>query len=317
MTRLEVFKSFSVALVSTVLLYLLGVATPLVGILLLALVPQPPLALGLRYGKGLGMGVSILAALVLFFLVGQELGLGYSLLALMVVFLFGSFGRGWSIERVVAGTAMGMLGGAASFLFSFFGSLGHLEEVVRQSLKENLDISLKVYEKIGFSGESMELLRERAPQVIEIMIRIMPALTLVSFATVILINLFFLYRRFPGHRSAIVPSGDLREWKSPEPLVWCFIVSGFSLLIPAGEVLKVPALNIFLVMAVFYFFQGLAIVAYFFHHKHVPYFLRGLTYVLIAFEQLFTLFVVGLGLFDLWGDFRRLKKKDLNPSRAS
>ena len=91
----------------------------------------------------------------------------------------------------------------------------------------------------------------------------------------------------------------------------------FSLFFSAGEVVKALALNVFLVTAVFYFLQGLAIVAYYFHRKNIPYFLRSLAYVLIVFEQLFTLFVVGLGLFDLWGDFRRLNKKDLNPSQVS
>jgi hypothetical protein len=49
----------------------------------------------------------------------------------------------------------------------------------------------------------------------------------------------------------------------------------------------------------------------------VPRFLRCATYILIIFQQIFTLLVAALGLFDLWGDFRRLKKKDLNPSQAS
>jgi hypothetical protein len=29
------------------------------------------------------------------------------------------------------------------------------------------------------------------------------------------------------------------------------------------------------------------------------------------------LLVVGLGLFDLWGDFRRLRKNNLHPSQVS
>jgi hypothetical protein len=48
----------------------------------------------------------------------------------------------------------------------------------------------------------------------------------------------------------------------------------------------------------------------------VPRFLSGLTYVLIIFQQIFTLLVVGVGLFDLWGDFRRLGKDRLTPSQA-
>jgi uncharacterized protein YybS (DUF2232 family) len=202
-------------------------------------------------------------------------------------------------------------------LLYFFGSLAHLQEMLRESLKENLEISLKVYEKIGLSGENMEILRDRVPQVMDVSIQIMPALAFVSFLLVILINLFLLYRRFPDRHSFFVSAGDLKEWRSPEPLIWCFILSGFCLFLPGWQMLKAWALNLFIVIAVFYFFQGLAIVAYYFHHKRVPFFFRSLAYVLIIFEQIFTLLVVGLGLFDLWGDFRRLKKKDLNPSRVS
>ncbi|MFQ5902997.1 MAG: DUF2232 domain-containing protein [Candidatus Binatia bacterium] len=317
MTRLEVIKSFSLALGSTVLLFLSGVAIPLVGFLLIPLVPQPPLSFGLKYGKGNGVRLLLLATLMLFFLGGKELALGYSLLGLMVVLLFVSFGRGWSIESVVAGTAGGMLAAVSAVLLYFFGSLSHLRQVIQQAMRDNLEISLKVYEEIGFSGENMEIFRERAPHIIEAILQIMPALAFASFVTMILINLVFLYRRFPDQHSFFVSTGDLKEWKSPEPLIWCFILSGFFLFLPGGEMLQTLALNIFLVIAFFYFFQGLAIVAYYFHHKNVPFFLRSLAYVLIVLEQIFTLFVVGLGLFDLWGDFRRLKKRDLNPSQAS
>jgi hypothetical protein len=58
------------------------------------------------------------------------------------------------------------------------------------------------------------------------------------------------------------------------------------------------------------------VIAYYFHKNNVPRFLRGVTYVLIAFEQIFTLVVVGVGLFDLWGDFRRLGKNKLNPQAS-
>jgi uncharacterized protein YybS (DUF2232 family) len=317
MLRLELIKSFLLAAVSTILLFLSGVAIPMVGALMIPLVPQPALAFGLKWGRGHGAFLVALVAFLLALFGGKELALGYSLLALMVLLLLFSFGRDWPIEAVVVGTAGGMLLVAAAVLGYFFGSFTLMQKVLRTTLTENLEISVKVYEKVGFSGESLEMLRERAPQIIDVVLRIMPALAFMAFVTVILINLFFLYRRFPQQHASFVAAGDVREWKSPEPLVWCFILAGFSLFLPVGEWLKSLALNLFLIVAVFYFLQGLAIVAYYFHHKNVPYFLRSLAYVLIVFEQLFTLFVVGLGLFDLWGDFRRLKKKDLNPSQAS
>jgi len=80
---------------------------------------------------------------------------------------------------------------------------------------------------------------------------------------------------------------------------------------------RLTAMNLLLIVGAFYFAQGLAVIAFFFHKNNVPRFLRGITYILIVFQQIFTLLVVGLGLFDLWGDFRRLGKDNLTPSQAS
>lgn len=317
MSRPEVIKGFFLALAFTLLLFLSGTVIPLLGILLIPLVPQPPLVFGLKYGKGNAMRLLLLATLLLFLLGGKELALGYSLLALMIALLFLSFGRGWSIESVVAGTAAGMLAAVSAVLLYLFGPLSHLRQVIGEALEENLAVSLEAYEKFGFSPESIEIIRERAPQIIETFLQVMPALAFASFVTAILVNLFFLYRRFPDHRALFISTSDLREWRSPEYLIWYFILSGFFLFFPGWEMVKTLTLNLFLVIAIFYFFQGLAIVAYYFHHKNVPFFLRSLAYVLIVLEQIFTLFVVALGLFDLWGDFRRLKNKDLNPGPAS
>ncbi|MFQ5849828.1 MAG: DUF2232 domain-containing protein [Candidatus Binatia bacterium] len=317
MSRLESTKSFVLPLVATVFLFLSGVAIPLAGILLIPLVPQPPLAFSVKYGKGGAIWLLFSASILLLLLGGREAALGYLLLALMVVFLSCCFGRGWSIEAVVVSTATGMVVAASTVLFSLFGSLSRLRQVADSALRENLEISLMIYEKAGFSAETIELARERSSQVIGVILQIMPALAFMGFVAVILINLMLLFYRFPEDRNFFFAIGDLKEWRSPEPLIWCFILSGFSLFLPAHWGLKILGLNLLLIITLFYFFQGLAIVAYFFHHKRVPRLLRGIGYGLIALEQLVTLFVVGLGLFDLWGDFRRLRKRDLNPTQVT
>jgi uncharacterized protein YybS (DUF2232 family) len=100
-------------------------------------------------------------------------------------------------------------------------------------------------------------------------------------------------------------------------LVWGLIACGFSLFVPGLEGLRAAALNLLLLLAACYFAQGLAVIAFFFHKNNVPRFLRGITYILIVFQQIFTLLVVGLGLFDLWANFRRLGKEPLTPSQAA
>jgi uncharacterized protein YybS (DUF2232 family) len=138
-----------------------------------------------------------------------------------------------------------------------------------------------------------------------------------SLAFVVLVNVLLLCRRFAERRAHWLAVENLREWKGPESLVWALIVCGFVLFIPGMEFAQPFAINVLLILGACYFAQGLAVVAYFFHKNNVPRFLRGLTYILIVFQQIFTLVVAGLGLFDLWGDFRRLGKNNLTPSQAA
>ena len=317
MRRLEVISRFFLALASTSVLLIGGIAIPPAGVVLIPLVPQPVLAFGFRFGIGWGIGVLIAALVLLLAVAGKELALIYGILAFMTVLLFGLLGRLRSIELLVAGIAGTIFILTCGVLFYFYGSWSALVQDLHRSLDENLMAALRVHEKMGFPKESLDLLKERIPQVVQTTLQFLPGLLFVGLALTVLVNIVFLCRRFPARRAQWLSAENFREWKGPEPMVWGLIACGFVLFIPGLQFLRIFAFNILLVIGAAYFIQGLAIIAYFFHKNNVPRFLRGLTYVLIAFEQIFTLLVVGLGLFDLWGDFRRLGKNNLNPSQAS
>jgi uncharacterized protein YybS (DUF2232 family) len=55
-----------------------------------------------------------------------------------------------------------------------------------------------------------------------------------------------------------------------------------------------------------YFFQGIAIISFYFEKKRFPRLLRIVLYSLIALQQVVLLVVVGLGFFDMWLNFRKL-----------
>jgi uncharacterized protein YybS (DUF2232 family) len=317
MRRLEVISRFFLALASTSVLLIGGIAIPPAGVVLIPLVPQPVLAFGFRFGIGWGIGVLIAALVLLLAVAGKELALIYGILAFMTVLLFGLLGRLRSIELLVAGIAGTIFILTCGVLFYFYGSWSALVQDLHRSLDENLMAALRVHEKMGFPKDSLDLLKERIPQVVQTTLQFLPGLLFVGLALTVLVNIVFLCRRFPARRAQWLSAENFREWKGPEPMVWGLIACGFVLFIPGLQFLRIFAFNILLVIGAAYFIQGLAIIAYFFHKNNVPRFLRGLTYVLIAFEQIFTLLVVGLGLFDLWGDFRRLGKNNLNPSQAS
>ena len=317
MQRLEIILKFFLALAATLLLLVSGVILPAAGVIFIPFVPQPVLSFGLKYGAGLGMGILFGALLMLLVLAGEALTFVYAVFAIMTVLLFWLLGRLRSVEYLVTGVAAAMLSAAGGLLLYFYGSWGAMIQDFRGSLMDHLTTALRVHEKLGFPQDSLNLFREQIPEIVEQMLQLLPGLLFVSLCLIVLLNILFLCRRFPDRRAQWLSIETFREWKCPEHVIWPFIASGFVLFVSAGNALTIFAVNILLITAVCYFIQGLAVVAYFFHKNNVPRFLRSATYILIIFQQMFTVLVAALGLFDLWGDFRRLKNKNLNPSQAS
>jgi uncharacterized protein YybS (DUF2232 family) len=317
MQRMELTSKFFLALASSVFLFISGVSLPPLGIILLPFVPQPVLLFGFKYGIAGGLGVLAIAFLLLLIFAAKELAFLYGVFAVMAGLLLGLLGRLRSVEHVVGVTAIAMLSITAGLSYYFFGSWELMFQDLRAGMTQQLESAMRMQEKMGLPAESVSMLKEQAPQIVEMMLRLLPALLLLSFAFIVLINILYLGRRFPERRGGWFSLQHLREWKSPEPLVWGLIACGFALFVPGARWIGALALNLLLVIGACYFAQGLAVIAYFFNKNNVPRFLRGLTYVLIIFQQIFTLLVVGLGLFDLWGDFRRLGKDKLTPSRAA
>lgn len=298
-------------------LFMSGISLPPLGVILLPFVPQPVVWFGFKFGVPGGLAVAGTAFLLFLIFAGEELAFVYGLFAVMAGLLLSWLGRMRTLEYLVGSVAGVMLAMGAALALHFYGSWAAMFADLRASLTQQLESAVQVQEKMGLTQESVALLREQAPQIVETMLQLLPALLFLSFAFVVLINIVYLGRRFPEQREHWFSLPFLREWKTPEPLVWGLIACGFALFVPGLTWLRWAALNFLLVIGACYFAQGLAVIAFFFHKNNVPRFLRGLTYVLIIFQQIFTLLVVGLGLFDLWGDFRRLGKDNLTPNQAS
>jgi uncharacterized protein YybS (DUF2232 family) len=307
MQQLSVISRSLLALASSLFLFMAGVAMPAAGVVLFPFVPHPVLSLGLRYGWRWGAAVLVAAILLLAIFAGQEVASIYGLFALMAVLLFVLLGRLRAIENLVAAVAGVVFAAAGGLLAYLFGSWGTMTRELHESMMQHMASALSAYEKMGLSKDSLDLLREQIPQLAQTLFQLLPGLIFLSLAFTVLINVLLLCRRFPERRSEWLSLDHLRDWKGPEPLVWGLIAAGFVLFAPGLDALNAFALNVLLVIGACYFAQGLAIIAFFFHKNKVPRFLRGITYVM----------VVGLGLFDLWGDFRRSKKNNLTPSQVS
>ncbi len=309
MKGLDTLKWFGLGLAVTLLLFLAGMRVPILGVAALPMVIYPALFVGVRVGKQTGQLLPLAAVTCVYALAGLEATVAYLVLALVTFLMFLSFGRGWSIARVVSGSAICTVAVMLASAAAFAGSLSNLWTTLQAGVQAQVLMTLEVYERMGLSGETIDFLREHAGQMAALFVQMLPGMIFLALGATVLVNLGLLSWQFPQYRSFFFEAGDLKEWKSPDHMVWFLLVPSLALFLPLGWPLRAMAANVVFICTVFYFFHGLAIVSYYFHYKKVPMFFRVLGYLLIIFEQVLTVLVIGLGFFDLWGDFRRLKRR--------
>jgi len=180
-------------------------------------------------------------------------------------------------------------------------------------VERNLVLSLKLYEEVGMPAEKVQLISQSLGIIQYYLIRMLPAICGAFL-------LFVAWITFLGARMMMTKKGHgfpdfghLNTWQAPDFLVWGVIGSGGLLLLPQNPA-KLIALNMLIMLLTIYFFHGIAIISYFFEKKNLPTSLRVLIYSMIALWHLLFVFVVGLGFFDMWADFRRLKQVEVPDS---
>lgn len=94
------------------------------------------------------------------------------------------------------------------------------------------------------------------------------------------------------------------QWRLPEYLVWGVIASGLFLFLPDNP-LSALGLNTLLVLGLVYFFQGLSIMTFLLKKWAVPAPLKVFLYALLVVQAYGMIILAGLGLADVWLDFRK------------
>lgn len=292
----------------TSLIIALSVSMPLLGFFTSLAIPLPVLFYRRKIGRPLGAlvaaGALIVAAVVfrrystdiLFF--GELLWIG---------FLLGDlFERNVSVERTILLTVGAVTGTGLAGAMIYSGFAGsNLGAMANAYVAQNLRLTLELYQGMGVSPESLKGVSESLDQIQYVLVRILPSLALAGALFVTWINVLIARPLFKFRGIAYPDFGPLNRWKAPEGLVWGVITCGGVVFLTDGLVKLLGVNGLILLMAV-YFFQGIAIVSFFFEKKRFPMFLRFFLYSLIAIQQLVLLVVIGLGFFDMWLNFRKL-----------
>jgi len=229
---------------------------------------------------------------------------------LLIGFMLGElFELNLSVERtalIASGSVVAS--GLISLIFSSMLTGNGILAIVSDYVAKNLELSLVLYESMGMSPENIELISQSLDKIHQVLVTITPALVSATTLFVTWVSIL-LAKPMLMSRSLFYPDfGPLKLWKAPEYLVWGVIGCGLALFLPYPAI-KIIGLNGLLILLTVYFFQGIAIVSFYFDKKRLPRFVRIFLYTLIAMQQLILLAVIGLGFFDLWINFRRSGQK--------
>lgn len=298
----------SVALVCA--LFGLAVYLPILGFFFALFIPLPVLYYQIKLGRTHGMIASAISAVAVFIMIGS---IGVDLIFFAELLFIGIllsvfFEKNLPVEMVVGLTCLAVLGsGAAGLIFYSFTLNQSIGSIVSAYVMRNLELTMALYQSAGIPEDNVRVLSDSLGQIQYVLVRITPALItsmtmLVVWANILTARPIFSVRGMP------YPSfGRLNQWRAPELLVWLVIGCGGALLLPSSG-LKIVGMNGLIVFLTIYFFQGIAVVSFFFDKKHFSRIARILLYGLIVLQQLLLIVVIGLGFFDTWIDFRKLDK---------
>lgn len=295
----------------TTLLFAVSVYMPIIGFISALFIPLPTLFYRLKHGRKRGAVIPVLTIFIMIVVLdGISIDILFFFELLLLGFILGElFELDLSVEKTMLYSSgfVVFTGTVCLFIYSQASNTGIIA-LVSEYVAKNLELTLSLYEDMGVSPKNIQTISASLENIRYVLVRIIPAFVVVSTFFVSWSCLLIAKPMLKNKQLFYPDFGSLSLWKAPESLVWGVIGSGFMLILPLNT-FKLIGLNVLLVLMTIYFFQGIAIVSYYFEKKQFPRILRFFLYCLIALQQIILLLVIGIGFFDMWLNFRKLEMK--------
>jgi uncharacterized protein YybS (DUF2232 family) len=285
------------------------VVFPLLGAMVGVLSPFPLVFIFLQRGKQAAAVLMVLIFGVLWFLVGEKQALlfmaEYAVMALVLgEMIRAKFPGDWCVG------ASSLVSAGVSILL-LIALLGDQDTTIRDFFEKQIRAhfvqSMEVFEAAGDSEADIADMKAFVDKTLGGFASAYPAFVLIGSLVSAMANyglLRIVWGRIYG--PGLFSEHTFSEWICQENLVWGFIASSAALFLGQGIVAD-AGLNLFVVMMVIYFVQGMSIMTHFLQARKVPVFLWIVLFILIFAQPLFIGLVAGIGVFDIWLDFRRIR----------
>jgi uncharacterized protein YybS (DUF2232 family) len=164
---------------------------------------------------------------------------------------------------------------------------------------------------IGYSPEMIGENLAYTRKLFDVMVRLFPALTVLGALLQFSAGYLVFVSRVSRQAWPSVRLPPFIYWKVPfgfTPLLIIMILVRFW----GGEMLKMSADNVLVVMAVYYCIAGLALMEYYLRKLHLSRLMRVFFYVLLFLTQLAGFFVAVLvGFIDSFADWRKIRTREV------
>ena len=288
---------------------LVAFVAPSLGVIVGMLTPVPLILVYLQRGKITGLITISTVGLALFFLVGPELAIAFIVsYGLMAAAMAESTRLSFSFEKIVL---VSTLVPAVFTLVMLFAGLAGVEKSSMEALEDTLAKAaegyIQVIEKSGETPENLKAVRKSVAETVPTAARVFPSFVLVSTLVGAVINFLtvrYLWLRFYSRK--YFEGMDVSRWMLPDVTVWVLIASVGSIFL-GPEFSRVLGMNLTIVLLFLYFLQGLSVVTHILKKKSFPKWVWIIVFILIPLNPMFFGLVVGMGLFDIWVDFRKIR----------
>jgi uncharacterized protein YybS (DUF2232 family) len=260
------------------------------------LVPLPVLYYRIKLGRQIGMIIPAVMIVILVWLsksITTELIIisGWMLLGFLISECFES---GFSIEKTILYSSSAVLvsGVLALFFYSNMSQVGIYDLAFQQ---------VKVF--LGYLIEA-GLIAETPDEVQRMVTWMLPGIITTMVIFIAWVNVILAIPLLRRNQLPAPEFGMLDLWKAPEKLVWVAILGTAGMLVETKPVFLL-SMNVMCLVLMTYFLQGISIVSFFVKKTRIPPALRYLLYWLVFFQFPVNLMVTGIGLFDMWVNFRK------------
>jgi uncharacterized protein YybS (DUF2232 family) len=285
-----------------ILTFAVSYAFPLLGVFALLLLPLPVLYFRLKLGRNSGSIIAVASFLVLLVM---SRGVAFDTLYFGALLMTGLFlgeciEQQYSIEKTMIFSVTGVLAVSLAAFGVYAAFQGQeIGKMVQDYISQYLELTSELYTDMGIEKQQIDALNAA-------FVVVMPGMFIVSYMTTVWLNVLIIKRLLARIGIQLKSMAALNRFRAPDSLVWAVIGLGVLMVLPVGPV-KYVVINCLIILLLIYFFQGIAVISFYFQQKESPTFLKVFCYGLIAVQIYFLILVIGLGFFDNWINFRKLE----------